>query len=80
MTAHSRLTKAELIARLEAAEARPPVTWSDVPTLMQRTVSTVSRELPLFVKDCQQAGRWLRSCCTLVIDTYRRPIFKSQGT
>jgi hypothetical protein len=77
---YAKMRKDELIARLIAAESRPPAAWSDVPTLLRQSVSAVSRELPLLVTDCQRLWAFGRRCCILVIDTYRRPIFKTQGT
>lgn len=80
MNNYTKLRKDELIERLVAAENRPATTWADVPALLQRTVSVVSRELPLFVKDCQRLWAFGRRCCMMVFETYRQPILRKQGT
>lgn len=80
MNTYAKLRKDELIALLQEAEARPQTTWGDAATLVGQSISAVSRELPLFVKDCQRLADWLKECGILLVETYRKPILKQPGT
>ena len=71
-----KLTKAELIDRVQVAENRPAATWSDVRTLALQTAATIRKEVPLFVKDCYRLGQWLRSEVTFVVEEMRKPILR----
>ncbi len=75
-TSYAKLTKAELIDRLHAADARPAATWDDVRTLFLQSVSAVRREVPLFITDCYKLGQWCRNQITMVVEEMSRPILK----
>jgi hypothetical protein len=72
----SRSTKAEILAAYTdlQQQAQQGATWQQVWRRLQTTWQAVSRETPLLIKDCYNAGSTARQWISGIVDELSHPV------